>query len=501
MKIIGLTDIDTFVKTNDLKEVTTQQMYYRTNETFHPQGLFSEEIFGQTEDERSYRCGYIKLPIHIFNPQIAKTIILRSGGIIKKMAYGETTCSIQNGVLKADPEGRYIGLRDLYDIWDQIDLEKTLTTKSDVNINILKKTPKRLLFNDKVLILPPNMRRTGMRNGKQVKSELNTIYMKILGLKSLLAHSTTNMIGVYSKMQDAVCDIYTYINNLVSGKGGFFQKNLLAKPVLWTNRNVISAPRYNEDDTEIGIYRTGYPLHTCISLFEPLVRFQLKQLLSYQYLESIHPVKGEINISDIENMYDNKAITDMCRIYMKNPGSRFNILYMDPESTKPIQMQYLDLKTNETVTRPITLTDIMYLACKAAIVDADRLVYCVRYPIGDHLGCFFTRVAVLSTNERIRIQFNGETYNYYPKIDLEMPHARVATNFAETITPSNSRLKAIGGDYDGDTVKSTGIFSDEANEKAHKLMYAKIYNVTAQCSTPFEIGMECVNGLYSLTKM
>jgi hypothetical protein len=72
--------------------------------------------------------------------------------------------------------------------------------------------------------------------------------------------------------------------------------------------------------------------------------------------------------------------------------------------------------------------------------------------------------------------------------------------FADTITPSNSRLKAIGGDYDGDTVKSTGIWSDEANKQAEELMMSKIYNITPQGTTMFPIEIECLNGLYALTK-
>ena len=45
--------------------------------------------------------------------------------------------------------------------------------------------PKRLLFNDKVLVLPPGFRQIGMRNGKHTKSELNTLYSHILRLISV----------------------------------------------------------------------------------------------------------------------------------------------------------------------------------------------------------------------------------------------------------------------------------------------------------------------------
>ena len=49
MKIQELFDIDRFIKVNDLQEVTTQRLEISQNIP-HPQGLFSEEIFGQTAD-------------------------------------------------------------------------------------------------------------------------------------------------------------------------------------------------------------------------------------------------------------------------------------------------------------------------------------------------------------------------------------------------------------------------------------------------------------------
>jgi len=499
MVIQELFDIDRYIKTNDLKEVKSQHIY-RTQNMFNPEGLFSEEIFGQTSEEQKYRCGYIKLPVHVFNPSVAKTIIARSGGIIRKMAYGETKCSLKNGVLIPDKEGQYCGLKDLYDIWEQIDIRKTLNTRSNDNIDILTKSPKRLLFNDKVLVLPPAFRPIGMRNGRRTKNELNSLYTHLIGLKSVTAHTTSNVYQIYAKFQDGVMNIYTYIHDYVGSKNGFFQKHLLAKTTTFTARNVISAPRYNTGNPAVGIFRTGYPLHTCATLFRPIVSFQMKQFFTYSNIQDIHVNPEEVKSNLIQNIYDNKMIEDLLTIYMENPGSRFRIMYLDEENTKPIQFEYLDVQKNQTVTRPLTLTDVIYMCCKSAIEDAGRMVYTVRYPIGDYLGAFFTKVHVLSTLETTRIQFKGRNYDYYPIIDLEKPHNRVATSFIETVNMSNSRLKALGADYDGDTIKSVGLWSDEANKKAEELMYSKIYNIKAEGDSVYVIEIECLNGLYALTK-
>lgn len=500
MKIQSLFDIDEYIKVNDIKEVKSQRIYSFQN-VFHPEGLFSEEIFGQTTEERTYRCGYIKLPIHVFNPMIAKTILSRSGGIIKKMAYAEVRCNIENKVLVAAPDGQYTGLKDLYNIWDQIDIAKTLNTRSQESLDILIKSPKRLIFNDKVLVLPPEFRKIGIKNGRPVKAELNNPYSAILGAKSVTSHTTTSTIyQIYNKFQNAVINIFTYIQTLISGKDGFLQKNLMAKTTLWTARNVISAPKYDTDHPEIGIFRTGYPMDSLCSMFNPFIRFQMKQFLSFNNIQNIHPNKNEVSAIDIENIYDNKMIDDLIRIYMKNPGSRFRIMYLDPDEKKPIIFEAFDVKNNTTISRPLTLTDVIYLCCQDAVVRPNRYVYTVRYPIGDYLGSFFTQVHILSTNKTTEIQFMGDTYNHYPVVDPTLSHRVVATLFASTVTPSNSRLPAIGGDYDGDTVKSLGIWSDEANKRAEELMYSKIYNITPQCTSVYSIGIECVNGLYALTK-
>jgi len=499
IKIQSLYDIDLDIKVNDLKEVTSPQIYRSTNQ-FNPTGLFSEEIFGQTEEEQKYRCGYIKLPIHVFNPNIGKTIIQRSGGIIRKMAYAEIRCDIVDGILTESPEGKYCGLKDLYNIWDQIDVAKTLRTRREQNIDILTKSPKRLLFIDKVLVLPTSMRPTGVRNGRPVKSELNSIYMKLLGYKSVTAHTTSDVYKVYNQIQDTVIETYTYLHKFCGTKTGYLQKNLLAKNTVATVRNVISAPSYNSNNPEVGIFRTGYPLMSIVSMFKPFIKFSMRQFLSYDNLVSIHPNPDEISRADIDNIYDDKMIEDLIKIFMQNPGARFRIIFMDPKQSKPIIFNALDLKTKQPVSRPLTLTDVIYLCCYNVTVKADRHVYTVRYPIGDHLGAFFTKVHVLSTNKTTPIQFNGEVYNTYPIIDPQMSHAQVSTQFIDVINMANSRLVNLGGDYDGDTVKSTGIWSDEANKQAEDLMYSKVYCVRPDLRAAFPIEKECLNGLFGLTK-
>lgn len=500
MKIIELYDIDKDVKLNNMGEVTSSVIYTTSNH-YNPQGLFSEEIFGQTEDERTYRCGYIKLPIHVFNPGIAKTIILRSGGIIKKLAYAEIKCNLVNGMLIPSEDGEYTGINDLYKIWDDLDIKRIFAKSRNADaINILTNSPKRLIFNDKVLVIPPNMRKISELNGRQTKSEINSLYIKLLGLKHVTTYTTTSVHKVYNNIQDTVIAIYTFFQTFVSSKNGFFQKALMSKNTAQIARNVISAPSYKDDDPEVGIFKTGYPLHSICSMFKPFVKFHMKQFLSYDNISMIHPNPDEVKRDNIANIYDDRMIEDLIRIYMLNPGSRFRILYLDPEKTKPIIFQAINTKTNETITRPFTLTDLIFLSSYYAVIVPDKMVYLVRYPIGKYLGAFFTGVFLLSTNETYPIQYQGINFKKYPIIDPTLSHAKVSTLFVDVVNMANSKLANIGGDYDGDTIKSTGLWTDEANENARRLMKSKIYNVKLDGSAAFPCEREQLNGLYGLTK-
>ena len=88
-------------------------------------------------------------------------------------------------------------------------------------------------------------------------------------------------------------------------------------------------------------------MHTLCSLFQPFVKFHMKQFFSYSNIQNIHPHPQEIDANDLKNIYDDKMISDLLHIYMKNPGSRFRIMYMDPDNTKPIIFQAYDIQKKE----------------------------------------------------------------------------------------------------------------------------------------------------------
>ena len=67
----------------------------------------------------------------------------------------------------------------------------------------------------------------------------------------------------------------------------------------------------------------------------------------------------------------------------------------------------------------------------------------------------------------------------------------------------NAYLDTLGGDYDGDMLYMRAVFTQEANQEAERLIWAKTNMLNAKGEPArglSKIGKECVMGLYELTK-
>ena len=149
-------------------------------------------------------------------------------------------------------------------------------------------------------------------------------------------------------------------------------------------------------------------------------------------------------------------------------------------------------------TRPLTWTDVIYLACEEML--SDKHVYITRYPLLDYFGTFPTRVSVLSTIKTTPAIVNGKVYPHYPVIDLSLPPQQVATQFIDTVSISNLYLDAIGGDYDGDMVSERMVFSLEANEEAEETLKNIKHYLTINGDLARVIGNEAYLTFYNMIR-
>ena len=146
----------------------------------------------------------------------------------------------------------------------------------------------------------------------------------------------------------------------------------------------------------------------------------------------------------------------------------------------------------------MTWTDLLFIACNEIIEGKHVMV--TRYPILDNFGIFISRIRVSSTRRTAPMDINGKVYKWYPVIDLNMTRNEVGNNFIDTTQFSNSYLKGLDGDYDGDQVTTKIIWTQEANEECETLMHSKQFLLTANGSNKRQIDLEAIQTFYVLTK-
>lgn len=525
---INLLDIDRLISVNKLKEVTHGRIY-SGNKIFHQDGIFSYEIFGIQKADRRGTFAYIDLKRRYIHPHIYANVLKRMFGEIIYIIPGLRKYSIIDGKVVEDEENGWTGLDNLYKHWDEINW-KIRGSRNKQAINMLSKLNKDQIFINKFLVCPPAYRdivMSGTMDTSDHVAVVNNLYTKLIrSCASIEEGGIFNSILLKSQMkiQELLSEIFEYFKDMISSKTGLMRKYLLGKSVDFGTRSVISAPTYNTetlDEMMVDIDHCALPLSHACSTFYPFIESWVKNFFRREVINDPNLItfyddsKNKVfigNLKDPEVQFSDVNIKKMINNYIFNPDVRYRIIKVD--ATIPMNgnkeknvKAVLKLKgkiilENNVLTeldRPMTLTDILYLA--AVDVCEKRHVMVSRYPVGTDKGIFFNKINVQTTKTHIRVMFNGREYPFYPDIDLNTPHDKVGVQFIDSIVYSNSLLEGMGADYDGDTVPIRGLWSDEANLEAEKIMNSKMSALNINGTNSRVVSKEVYNSCYELTKI
>lgn len=522
---IDLFNTKEFIDVNNLKPITSAVLFQRGNIP-QPNGLISNEIFGITTSSRRNTFAYIDLHSHFFHPHIYKAI-KRMFRNIDKIINGEMYYRIDSsGRLVEDENTGETGLQFIYDNWEKINWTKNDEDTSEEfgmrseRINLLKKTKKDELFTQYVIVIPAFFRdiKTGSTSGGGETDDINNLYGKLIRLSSLLDRQSLFAIQFHSTIytiQNTMVAIYDYFKHKLEKKNGMIRKYLMGKNVDYCIRTVITSPTYHAntvDDLKISFEYTLLPLAQCCSLMYPFVVQWVKSFFDRNIIQQKNNfmLKGDdsstvIKLVDPESYFSDKYIKKLIDGFMKDPESRFNKIVLPTNSTKPIYYIFSGkAMSNESdselgiINRPITRTDLLYMACDD--IAKNKHLQVTRYPINKMYGTFFTKIRVGSTAKTIPMNINGVLYKWYPDIDINTPVHNIPTLFLDATQFSNSYLSGIDGDYDGDQTTEKILFTQEANEEIEKAIYSKKNYIDNKGKLIRDSGKETTQTFFVLTK-
>ena len=306
---IDFFDIDQFCE--NLSEVTSNKIYSKKG--FHPDGLFSERIFGPV---KTCTCGCgqywgrsklgqvcsicnvkiafssirrksfakIKLPFPIINPMmyylIAKIGKITISKILDNMIFDDTILGFYFNeetkkyvkVLKSTienetpelPEGitLYSGIDGMFEL---IKFESERFKDTNKNWNYINENLSKF-FMSHVIVSPPEFRPVSKTKDVQMRDQLNEFFLTILNFSLMMKDDLTSdqneniRLNNFKDLQRHIFNLYEYIFSKFSKKTGLIRGSILGKRVDFSARAVITPdPTLNLDECKIP-YQMGLEL-------------------------------------------------------------------------------------------------------------------------------------------------------------------------------------------------------------------------------------------------
>jgi DNA-directed RNA polymerase beta' subunit len=402
---------DKLIENNELKVVSNPLFFDRGNNPT-VDGLFSEYIFGSTNDERRTTYAYIDLKRKFFHPYVYE-ILKKLYKHIETIASGQGSWYIdESGSLKeiknkSDPkyDEDNTGLVWLIENYKKIKFEENESLERGQRLKLIKSLTQEEIFITSWIVIPIFYRDVDMSTGSGSKKipELNYDYNDLikytnsLGRETIVFYSNQAMFNI----QITLVKIRKLGQSLIEKKSGAFHQMVLGKSIDRGSRVVISAPSMNyyeyAEDFPIDILHSGIPLARCIILGYPFV---MKWVLDFfdrelgskstktLYIKDSKTGESrmeEVDIEDQSSIFTEEYIKKKMKNFINTTGGRFEpvkIKLVDGRETNMIftgRGYSRDLKnplSSTIVNRPMTWTDIFYLASIETL--SDKHVYITR---------------------------------------------------------------------------------------------------------------------------
>lgn len=475
-----------------LKPVTVLDIYTNNTESFHPDGLFSIEIFGRVgSDDRDKRFSFIDLKTDIFHPLYYKELVRL------KRLYGEiisgTTYAIfddkEKDFIPANEITGKTGYSFFLENWKKVVFKDTGSQIRRERINFLTKY-RDVSTTQYILVLPAGLRDLEIgSDGRTQEGEVNAFYRRLIGIsnsiitKGLRDQELLNTARCAA--QGAFNNIYAYFNRLISGKHGFIMGLWAARNIEHGTRSVITGVSASNaalgNPTNIGTNSTVVGIFQLMKAIQPVV---IHALLT-GYISQVFVENSTLaHLVDKKTFKRSNVQLDSLTIdkWLTSPGLAKQIDYFEDRSlrAKPIIIKdhylglvYKDDKYfklfgdidelpdgfNKANVKPITYIELFYLSYFDKWNTTPGFV--TRYPITG-TGSIYPSIAYLKTTETTYdLEELGEDWQPTGRRAISYPNLTNPT-YVDSIGTAQSRIGGLGADFDGDTASFNAVYTKDA---------------------------------------
>lgn len=493
-------DVDAFIRRVGALEVTSTAIHATGSESLHPDGLFSERIFGEIGNSaRLVQFGWINLNNRFIAPRMYKYLI-ELNKLYSQIASGSVYAKWNDEIkdfLPCNSEEGKTGYAFLLKHIMEVQPKKNKSSTRNQMIDNLNKYRSVMLI-DKMVVLPAGLRDITKKNDRDVYDDINDIYIPILHLAQALkeANNTNEMFNqLRYAMQVKLNDLNKYLFDIVQDKGGYAQSYYGSRNVALGTRNVISATDITSDSVgDPSMLRSDevlVPLFQAVNMFKPLLAYQVRRMFTEFVFSSDSDSATVVDLDTFESVHatvdaktkslftTSTGINDLIKLF-RNHDNKFKpvtvkgadgkeyglwMLYMDNQKlwlTRSKEELQVRLKESNVPFKPeqlriITYMELFYITMYATL---ERYAMVTRFPVTHSDSTLLSKVHLATTSKYNKVTLinpNGEKlYDRWPVIGSDIVGA---------MSVHTSHLDLYGGDHDGDTVSAIGVLSDEGTEE------------------------------------
>lgn len=460
--------------------VRSLSMFDNASGDFHPQGLYSNIVFGKQGDQaRDLKASFIELKTEVFHPFYMKELAALKSlyrEILTGKGYAiwdeEDKDFVRSNILEGET-----GFAFFMSHFPNLEFKTGKSTKRQLRIELLEKYRPKCMVS-KFIVIPAGIRDVEINEeGRPVEDDINPLYRKIIAAANTinpnLANKNTDLLdGARQSIQTSVELIYDYIFNMVEGKKGFLQAKYGSRRVFGSTRNILSSMETGAttlgDARQPGLNTTVVGLHQFVKACEPLFVASLRNGFCSEFFENIN---GDVTLVDRKTLRPisvnlptklkdkwgtSDGLSGIINTFKETPvrhrpvtidGHYLKLIYQDDKFYKVFDdINEVPEKYDKSKVRPMTWTELYYLHAKDLVERTRGFV--TRYPITGLGSIYATEVYMKTTVTGYVLQELGNGWEPNGNEALEFPGTTEKLAFFGSMAVHPGNLSLLGADFD-----------------------------------------------------
>lgn len=496
-----------------MRPVTVLDTFDSSGSSFHPNGLFSSEIFGRIgSKERDQNFSYINLNTTIIHPEIF--MILRRlkslyAGIIsgKRYAVWDET---EKDFIPATPQEGDTGYHFFVSHFREIEFKRNSSDLRTERIKVVEKYRENPYLS-RYLVSPAGLRDLQINeSGHQEEDEINDLYRRLLMTSSTIAateenKNSPNLDTARWALQLTSNKIQTLIKTTLSGKRGWLLGKVARHNIMYGTASVITAMNPNALDTSsefaLSILDTQIGLLQALKATGPIAVYEimhgyLGQIIgdgsSDVYLTNKKTLRKELatlsadsldlytTVSGIEKLINRFFEKDLRWETVTIDGYWLGLVYNDGKEIKFFNdISDLPESRDPAFVKPITFAELLYMSVYQRFKKLAG--YITRFPVLGSRSTYPSNIRVRTTSKSLLLRALDETWEPLPEeYNIPAYPYQNGTDWLDSIVPHVSRLDGLGADFDGDRVVCNIFFSDNAYDEVQQFFKKKTSYVSPE---------------------